>query len=203
MEKPAQTTYPIHDLIRRRWSPRAFSDRMVEPEKLQSLFEAARWAPSCFNDQPWRFIVCTKQNPEAHARLVGCLADANVPWAKNAPVLILSVAKAAFSHNDKPNRHALHDVGMAIENLIIQAMALGLWVHQMAGYDAAKARQVFAIPEGYEPVAAIAIGYEGDPQNLPDPLRERELGPRSRKPLSDLVFDGCWGETSALITRRA
>jgi nitroreductase len=110
------------------------------------------------------------------------------------------VARAAFSHNDKPNRHAWHDVGMAIENLIIQAMALGLWVHQMAGYDAAKARQVFAIPEGYEPVAAIAIGYEGDPQNLPDPLRERELGPRSRKPLSDLVFDGCWGKVSALIS---
>jgi len=199
MEKPAQTTYPIHDLIRRRWSPRAFSDRMVEPEKLQSLFEAARWAPSCFNEQPWRFIVCTKQNPEAHAHLVGCLADANVSWAKNAPVLMLSVAKVAFSHNDKPNRHAWHDVGMAIENLIIQAMALGLWVHQMAGYDAAKARQVFAIPAGYEPVAAVAIGYAGDPQALPDALRERELGSRSRKPLSDLVFDGGWGKPSALI----
>jgi len=199
MEKPAQTTYPIHDLIRRRWSPRAFSDRMVEPEKLQSLFEAARWAGSCFNEQPWRFIVCTKQDPEAHRRLVGCLADANVPWAKDAPVLMLSVAKITFSHNDKLNRHALHDVGMAIQNLVIQAMALGLWVHQMAGYDAAKARQVFTIPEGYEPVAAIAIGYEGDPENLPDPLRERELGPRSRKPLSDLVFDGHWGKASTLF----
>lgn len=203
MEKPAATSHPIHDLIRRRWSPLAFSDRMVEREKLQSLFEAARWAPSCYNEQPWRFIVCTKANAADHERLVGCLSEGNIPWARQAPILMLSVAKLAFTHNGKPNRHALHDVGMAIENLIIQAMDLGLWVHQMAGYDVAKARQAFAIPEGYEPVAAIALGYPGDPQSLTPQLRERELGPRSRKPLADLVFQARWGEAVPCVTRQA
>lgn len=202
MEKPAAASHPIHDLIRRRWSPLAFSDRMVEREKLQSLFEAARWAPSCFNEQPWRFIVCTRENAADHERLVGCLSEGNIPWARRAPVLVLSVAKLTFTHNGKPNRHALHDVGMAIENLIIQAMDLGLWVHQMAGYDVAKARQAFAIPEGYEPVAAIAVGHPGDAQSLTPQLRERQLSPRSRRPLADLVFHGRWGEASPFVARQ-
>jgi nitroreductase len=203
MDKPAETAHPIHDLIRRRWSPLAFSERMVEPEKLQSLFEAARWAPSSYNEQPWHFIVCTKQNPADHDRLLSCLAEGNVPWARHAPVLMLSVAKLTFTRNGQPNRHAWHDVGMAVENLIIQAAALGLYVHQMAGFDMAKARQAFAIPEGYEPVAAIAMGYPGDPQNLPPPLRERELSPRQRKPLRDFVFDARWGKTAAVADRPA
>ncbi len=200
--KPAETTFAIHDLLRQRWSPRAFSPRPVEPEKLQGLLEAARWAPSCFNEQPWRFIVCTKDQPADHARLVGCLSEGNLPWAPQAPVLMLSVAKLQFTHNGRPNRHALHDVGMAVENLVIQAVALGLHVHQMAGFDAAKARTVFGIPEDHEPVAAIALGYQGDEQALPAQLRERELAPRTRKPLGETVFGGRWGEASALVVPR-
>ena len=199
MEKPADTRYPIHDLLRRRWSPRAFSDRTVEPEKLQSLLEAARWAPSCFNEQPWSFIIATKENPAEHARLASCLVESNLRWAPQAPVLMLSVAKRYFERNGKENRHAFHDVGLAVENLVIQAVALGLAVHQMAGFHVEKARTLFSIPEGYEPVAMIALGYLGDPEALPEDLRQRELAPRSRKPLETFVFFGRWGQTSPLI----
>jgi nitroreductase len=202
MEKPAPNAYPIHDLLKRRWSPLAFSGRMVEPEKLQSLFEAARWAPSCYNEQPWNFVVCTKENPADHERFVSCLADGNVSWARTAPVLALSVARLAFTHNGKPNRHALHDVGLAVESLIIQAMALDLFVHQMAGFDGAKARTLFGIPDDYEPVAAIALGYPGDPGLLPPPLRERQLAPRQRKPLEQFVFGGTWGQDAPLLGPR-
>lgn len=199
MEKPAETTYPVHDLIRRRWSPLAFADRPVEAETLQSLFEAARWSPSCYNEQPWRLIVCTREHPDDHRRLVECLASGNVPWAQHAPVLMLSVAKRTFSHNGSPNRHGWHDVGLAVENLILQATALGLFVHQMGGYDPDKARATFGIPEDYEPVAAIALGYPGDASRLPAPLQDRERGARSRKPLESLIFEGQWGRPAAAI----
>jgi len=202
IEKAADTRVPIHDLLRRRWSPRAFADRSVEPEKLQSLFEAARWAPSSYNEQPWRFICCTKDHPADHERFLSILAEGNVPWARHAPVLILSVANTQFTHNGKPNRHALHDVGLAAENLVIQAVALGLVVHQMAGYDAAKARTVFGVPDDYEPAAAIAVGYQGDPDRLPQPLRDREAAPRTRKPLEEIVFGGRWAEPSVLVKPR-
>jgi nitroreductase len=202
IEKAADTRVPIHDLLRRRWSPRAFADRSVEPEKLQSLFEAARWAPSSYNEQPWRFICCTREHPADHERFLGILAEGNVPWARHAPVLILSVANMQFTHNGKPNRHALHDVGLAAENFVIQAVALGLVVHQMAGYDAAKARAVFGIPDGYEPAAAIAVGYQGEPDRLPQPLRDREAAPRTRKPLEEIVFGGRWAEPSVLVKPR-
>jgi nitroreductase len=201
IEKPAETTYPIHDLLRRRWSPRAFSDRLVEPEKLQSLFEAARWAPSSFNEQPWHFIVCTKENPADHERLLGCLSEGNIPWARQAPVLMLSVARLHFTRTGRPNRHALHDVGLATENLVIQAVALGLAVHQMAGFDMAKARSAFGIPADFEPAAAIAVGYQGEPAQLPAQLRDRELAPRSRKPLLEFIFGGQWGQPSSLVGR--
>jgi nitroreductase len=198
IEKPADTGVPVHDLIRRRWSPRAFADRMVERGKLHSLFEAARWAPSSYNEQPWRFIVCPRDNPADHERFLSYLADGNIPWARQAPVLALSAAKTRFTHNDRPNRHALHDVGLAVENLVIQATALGLAVHQMAGYDATKARALFGIPDDYEPVAAIAMGYQGDPDRLPPSLRDRETAPRTRKPLDEIVFGGRWAGPSAL-----
>jgi nitroreductase len=202
MEKPAETTYPVHDLIRRRWSPLAFADRPVEPEKLQSLFEAARWSPSCFNEQPWRFVVCTRDNPADHRRFVECLVEGNVPWAQHAPVLMLSVAKRTFSHNGKPNRHAWHDVGLAVENLILQATALGLFAHQMGGYDAAKARAAFGIPEDYEPVAAIAVGYPGEADRLPAALQERERAARTRRPLDTLIFEGQWDAPASLFRGR-
>jgi nitroreductase len=200
MDKPAQAQYPIHDLLQKRWSPRAFSARPVEPAKLRSLFEAARWAPSSSNEQPWSFMVATKDDQANHDRFLQCLVEGNRAWAKYAPVLMLSVAKLRFEEGGEPNRHAFHDVGLAVENLVIQATAVGLMVHQMAGFDVQKARETFEIPDGYEPVAAVAIGYPGDPAMLPDRLRQRELGPRSRKPLQDSVFAGRWGRVSPLVT---
>lgn len=200
MDKPAQPQYPIHDLLQKRWSPRAFSDQPVEADKLRILFEAARWAPSSFNEQPWSFIVATKDDQENFDRLLQCLVEGNRAWARHAPVLMLSVAKLRFEEDGEPNRHAFHDVGLAAENLVIQATALGLRVHQMAGFDVQKARATFEIPVGYEPVAALAIGYPGDPARLPDRLREREIAPRSRRPLRESVFAGRWGRVSPLVT---
>lgn len=199
MEKPADAKYPIHDLIRQRWSPRAFADRPIEPEKLRSLLEAARWAPSSFNEQPWSFIVATRDNRQEFDRLLSCLVEGNVAWAKNAAVLMLSVAELKFEHNGKPNRHAFHDVGLAAENLVVQATSLGLVVHQMAGIHVDKAREVYQIPEGYEAVAGIAIGYPADPATLPEPQRQRELAPRTRKPLESFVFTGRWGQASPVL----
>jgi len=200
MEKPADTQYPIHDLLRRRWSPRAFSDRRVEPDTLRSLLEAARWAPSSFNEQPWSFILATKDDPAEFGRLLSCLVDGNIQWAQHAPVLMVSVARLSFEDDGKPNRHAFHDVGLAVANLIVQATALGLVVHQMAGIFPDKIRELYGIPEGYEAVAGIALGYPGDPQSLPEGLRKRELAPRERKPMTEFVFSGRWGQTSPIVT---
>ncbi len=200
MEKLAPTDFPIHDLLRRRWSPQAFSDRPVEPEKLRSLLEAARWAPSSFNEQPWAYLVATRDDPEEYARLLSVLVEGNIGWAQRAPVLMLSLAKLNFERNGKPNRHAFHDVGLASANLITQATALGLAVHQMAGFHAEKARELYGIPAGWEPVAAIALGYPGEADSLPEPIRQRELAPRARKPLEQFVFTGRWGGASRLVS---
>jgi len=200
MEKPAETQYPIEEILRRRWSPRAFSDRLVEPEKLQSLFEAARWAASSFNEQPWNFIVATKQNAEEHARLLSCLVEGNQRWARAVPVLMVSVAKLNFDKTGKPNRHAFHDVGLAMGNVLVQATAVGLFVHQMAGFSPEKVREIYGVPEGFEPVAAIAIGYSLAADELPEAFREFDLGARRRKPVSSFVFEAHWGETSRLVS---
>ncbi len=190
MEKPAANEHPILDLLKRRWSPRAFSDRPVEKDKLNSLLEAARWAASCFNEQPWRFIIATKEDKTEYDKLFSTMVEANQAWAHQAPVLMLTVAKLNFEKTQKPNRHALHDVGLAMGNLSLQATELGLFLHQMAGFSVTKARELFEIPPDAEPVAMVAIGYPGDPDTLPEKLRERELEPRTRKPLKDLVFLG-------------
>ncbi|MGZ8843937.1 MAG: nitroreductase family protein [Pyrinomonadaceae bacterium] len=201
MEKRAPTDYPIEDLLKRRWSPRAFSNRTVEPDKLRSLFEAARWAPSSFNEQPWSFILAAKEHEEEYSRLLSCLVEKNQQWAQLAPVLAVSVAKLNFDHGGKPNRHAFHDVGLAMGNLLVEATALGLVVHQMAGFSTDKVREAYGVPEGFEPVAAMAIGYPGPTEVLPEQFREQELGPRKRKPISDFVFQGGWGKTSDLVSR--
>lgn len=201
MEKPAQTDYPILDILRRRWSPRSFSDQTLESEKLLSLFEAARWAPSSFNEQPWSFIVATKQKLEEHARLLSCLAEKNQQWARLAPVLMVSVAKLNFEKTGKPNRHAFHDVGLAVGCMVVQATSLGLFVHQMAGFSPDKVAELYNLPDNFEPVAAIAIGYGADVTNLPEPFRESELGPRSRKPIASFVFEGQWAQASSLLSK--
>jgi nitroreductase len=199
MEKPADAAYPIEELLKRRWSPRAFADRPIEPEKLLRLWEAARWSASTANQQPWHFIVATKQDEAEHTRLLSCLRENNQQWASRAPVLMVSVAKLTFDANGQPNRHAFHDVGLAVANLITQATALGLGVHQMAGFYPDRVRELYDVPEGFEPVAGIVLGYPGDPDILPDDLRQRELAPRVRKPLESFVFQGAWGQISPLV----
>ena len=198
MDKPADAQFPIHELLRARWSPRAFSDRPVAPSLLRSLWEAARWAPSCFNEQPWAFLVATKDQPEEFAKLLSCLVDANIVWAGQAPVLMISLAKMRFDESHKPNPHAWHDVGLASENLVIQAMTLGLMTHLMAGFSPEKVRTLYAVPEGYEPVAAMALGYPGSADGLPERLRERELAPRTRHPIASFVYGSQWGAPSPL-----
>lgn len=199
MQKPAPIDHPIHDLLRHRWSPRAFSDQPVAPGILRSLFEAARWAPSSSNEQPWRFIIATKDDTEAHARLLSTLAETNQFWAKHAPVLGTAVSQLTFARTGVPNRNAFYDTGAAMANLTIEATAQGLFVHQMAGFDPQKTIKLFQVPSGFEPIAAFALGYPGDPQHLPENLRERELIARSRKPISELVMSGQWGKPADFV----
>jgi nitroreductase len=189
----AATTHPkVHALIRSRWSPRAFSDKEVPAGDLAAILDAARWAASSYNEQPWRFIVATKQDPEAYQKLLGLLLPFNQAWAKTAPVLILMAAKKTFTHNHTPNKYALHDTGAALANLFLQATALGLHAHGMAGFDYDRARSELKIPDDYETAAFVALGYAGSPDQLPDAQKKSELGPRSRKPLSEIVFTTTW-----------
>lgn len=191
-KKRAETDAPVNDLIAARWSPRAMdAERPVTSAQIHSLLEAARWAPSCFNEQPWRFLVFDGSDPGARQRARDCLADGNA-WARKAPLLLLSVARDSFARNDKPNRHAQHDVGLATENLVLQAGDLSLATHQMAGFDADRARAEFGIPPGFTPMAMIAVGHPGDPEALEEALREREVAPRSRRPLAEVAFRGTW-----------
>ena len=198
LEMPASAERQVHDLLRRRWSPRAFAERPVEPTKIRSVLEAARWAPSSANQQPWSFVIATKEDSAEHARLLGMLMEGNVRWAHNAPVLMLVVARLYTDRDGRPSQRSLYDVGLAVANLTTQATALGLFVHQMGGFYADKARAEFAMPDGYEPVAVLALGYLGDPETLPEDLRARETALRTRKPLEEFVFSGRWGYNSPL-----
>jgi nitroreductase len=201
MQKPAPSDFPVHELIRERWSPRAFADKPVPRDVLRSIFEAARWAPSSFNEQPWAYIVATKDDKESFEKMLSVLVDFNVQWAKSAPVLALAVAKLTFANNNALNRNAQYDTGAATALLSVEATAHGLAVHQMAGFDAEKARQVFGIPKGWEPIAALAIGYPGDPASLPPALKDRELAPRTRKPIAEFVMAGQWGHTASFAAK--
>jgi len=193
-DTPADLAPPICH----RWSPRAFLDKPVPKEALRAVLEAARWAASCSNEQPWRFIVATKDQPEPYAQLLGILVEKNQLWARAAPVLLLSVAKKTLTYKGRPNRHGLYDTGAAAATLCIQAAALGLQAHSMAGYDAAKACEVFGIPEDFEPGAAIALGYPGPADLAPEDFRASETAPRTRKPLAELVFTTTWGTPANL-----
>jgi nitroreductase len=191
--------HPVHALITKRWSPYSFASRSVPDEDLRSLFEAARWAPSSYNEQPWNYIAAKKENPEEFQRLLSCLVDGNQVWAKAAPVLALGIAKLRFARDNQPNRAAIHDLGLAAGNLVVEATARGLSVHQMIGILPDKAREIYAIPEGYEPLTGIAVGYAGDPKALPEGLRDRDLARRPRKPLKEFVFSQMWGNVSEII----
>lgn len=205
MRKPAPVDHDVLEPIRERWSPYAFDrEKPVEPAKLLRCFEAARWAASSQNEQPWAFVAGDRDNaPETWRTILELLVDANKVWAKNAPVLILSVVKLHFEKNGSVNPTALHCVGLAVQSFVLEAVAQGLSVHQMGGYDRDKAREAFVIPDTYAPVAVIALGYGAPPESLDDPkLRDRDANPeRTRKPLKAFVYSGAggWGDPSPLV----
>ena len=199
--KKATTDHPIIRILAERWSPYGFADRPVAESDLLSLFEAARWAASSYNEQPWNYLVATRENPKEFARLLSCLVEANQAWAKAAPVLVLGVVSLRFAKNDKDNRAAVHDLGLAAGNLSIEATARGLSVHQMIGILPDTAREAYQIPEHYEAWTAMAIGYKADPATLPDAMKERDLAPWQRKPLNEFVFTGLWKRPSPLVLK--
>lgn len=189
--KSAAADHPILDLLANRWSPYGFDPRPVEEEKLLSCLEAARWAPSSYNEQPWSFLLARRGDADEFRQMLECLVEANQAWARHAGVLLLTVAARQFARNGKPNRMAEHDVGLAMGNLSAQATALGLAVHQMAGINPSKARQTYGIPPSHDPLTAVALGY---PATSPGEtaFAQRDQSPRSRKPLREFVFRGSW-----------
>lgn len=185
--KTAKTDYPVSELISRRWSARAFSTRPVEKRKLLSILEAARWAPSSRNEQPWRYIVFTNDNPEILKKAHSVLKEIN-DYAKRAPILICAITKKTYTDNEKPNRLHFHDLGAANENMFLESFNQGLIMHEMGGFDVEKAREVFHVPEDYEVGIMIAIGYQDTFDVLPERLREKAFTPRQRKPLSEIAY---------------
>ena len=200
--KEAVTDHPIQQVLAKRWSPYGFEDRPVSEADLRSLFEAARWAASSYNEQPWNYLVATQENSQEFGRLLSCLVEANQAWAKAAPVLVLGVVSLRFVKNNKDNRAAVHDLGLASGNLSVEATTRGLSVHQMIGILPDKARELYQIPEHFEAWTALAIGYKADPAKMPDALKERDLAPRQRKSLSEFVFTGHWRQPSPLVLKR-
>ena len=200
-EKRANTDHPIHELLAARWSPYAFADRPVPESDLRSLFEAARWAASSYNEQPWSYIVGTKDDQQQFERVLSCLIEGNQLWAKDVPVLALGIVTQRFKLNNKENKAAVHDLGLASASLTFEATARGLVVHQMIGILPDKAREVFEIPDSAEAWTGLAIGYAGDSNALPERLKERDLAMRQRKPLSEFVFGAKWGEPAAVVQK--
>lgn len=189
--KAAVTELPLIDAIAKRWSPRAFAvDKMLDEQAIATLLEAARWTPSCFNEQPWRFLLANKaQDAETHAKLLDCLVPKNQEWAQNAPVLLVFAAQEAFTHNQKPNAWADYDTGAAAMALSLQANAMGLVCHQMGGFDAEKITSTFALSASVKPIAVMAIGYEGELSVLSAEFQEREIAPRERRSLAELSLN--------------
>lgn len=196
LQKVADTQVPIHELLAHRWSPRAFADTPVPREKLLALFEAARWAPSCYGDEPWRYIVCERGTPAWDAAYA-CLAAGNQAWTGNVPVLLLAVADSRFSRNGKDNRWGGHDTGAASMSLVLEAVAQGLCAHQMGGFNVDEARERFGIPAQFMPMAMIAVGFQAPPERLDGDLAQREVAPRKRRPLRETFFAGAWGDAFA------
>ncbi|MES2579812.1 MAG: nitroreductase family protein [Pseudomonadota bacterium] len=196
MKKPATTQAPIHELIANRWSGRAYdASKAVSHEQIISLCEAARWAPSCFGDEPWRFVVWNKNTDQASwQKAFDCLVPGNQEWVKDAPVLLLTCADTLFGHNQKPNRFGQYDTGAAAENLCLQAQDLGLMAHQMGGFNADAARNAFNIPEQFTLMAMVAVGYAADIKTVIGEALDRETTARKRKPLSELFFDSAWNK---------
>jgi nitroreductase len=197
--KDAKTDHPIHPLLAERWSPYAFADRPVAESDLRSLFEAARWAPSSYNEQPWSYLVARRETPDQFERLLSCLVEGNRVWAQRAPVVALGVVRLALARNGEPNRAARHDLGLASANLSAEATSRGLRVHQMIGILPERARELYGIPAGHEALTGLAIGYEAPAEVLPERLRERDLGARQRRALREFVFAGSWGTAAGFV----
>ena len=192
--KEIDTKAEIHELIAARWSGRAYDpNKSLSKEQILSLIEAARWAPSCFGDQPWRFVICDKaSNETAWNRALDSLAEGNRSWAEDAPVLLLAVANTVMTRNGNPNRWGEYDTGAASENLCLQAASMGLMTHQMGGFDSDKTREFFNIPEQFTPMAMISVGYQLAESDIPEEIKEREYNPRQRNTHDENFFDGDW-----------
>jgi nitroreductase len=191
-DKLAQPDHPVHELITQRWSPYGYDAKPVPDQDLKSILEAARWAASAFNEQPWRYIIGVRGDDGSYEQVLSCLVEGNQAWAQAAPVLMLGTARTMFARNGKPNGTAFHDLGLASAGLCFEATARGLHVHQMSGVLPDKAREVFGIPEEFQVLTALAVGYAADPAGLPDPLKERDCAKRTRRPLHEIVFRGEW-----------
>lgn len=197
MDKPTLNNYPINSLLSNRWSPRAFDGtKSVSDETVLSLFEAARWSPSSHNAQPWRFIVAKKEDSEAFQTMFDCLLPVNQRWAGEASLLTIVVIEKQAEGAERANPTAEFDAGLAVAALSVEATAQALHLHQMGSIDRAKIKESYAIPDGYLPMVAIAIGHVGDAESLPDDLKAKELAPRQRKPLDEILFAGTWGKAA-------
>lgn len=196
MHKPAIIQAPVDATIANRWSGRAYdANQAVSHAQVVSLLEAARWAPSCYGDQPWRFVLWNKgADAKAWQQAFDCLAPSNQSWAKDAPVLLLVCADTLFNHNQQANRWAQYDTGAAAENLCLQASSMGLMAHQMGGFNAEQARERFGVPEQYIPMTMICVGYPADETTLSGEVLSRETAARTRKPLNELFFANSWGK---------
>ncbi len=194
MKKPAITKYDIHPVLKERWSPRIFDSKPVEEEKLKRIFEAARWAPSAFNEQPWRFII-GKKGSKSWDDIYETLIGFNQAWTKTADVLALVVGKTHSSNNGKPNATFEYDTGQSVAHLTFQTTSEGLFIHQMSGFSKEKAKEIFEIPDGFEPLTAFAIGYMGNVEDLNEDFQKMEKSPRERKQFDEFVFEGKFGNS--------
>lgn len=200
-DRTAKTDHPVHHLVAARWSPYAWAVRPVDTDDLLAVFEAARWAASSYNEQPWRWIVARREDEGGFAQLLSTLVEGNQAWARHAPVLAIGVTRMRFERNDKPNRAAQHDLGLAAGNLSLEATARGLAVHWMIGIQPERVREAYGVPVEFEPLTGLALGYAGEPEQLPETLRERDTAPRQRKPLAELVFSGAWDRRAGFVAR--
>lgn len=192
MNKPVNPEFPILDILQKRWSPRAFATKPVEQNTLNSLFEAARWSASCFNEQPWGYVYAHRAQTEWFAQLLSCLVEFNQSWAKEAAVLIAVVARQNFKLNDKENAHAIYDTGQATAQLVTQAVHESIFVHQMAGFSIENANQVLGLANTHQPICFMALGYLGEVKTLPEDLQKTEVEPRTRNQIDQFVFNQSW-----------
>lgn len=198
MEKPAVTKYEIHPLIKKRWSPRTFADKTVEDEKIKNILEAARWSPSAFNEQPWRFVIGRKGS-KSWENIYNTLIDFNQKWTKTANVLGMIIGKKNNSRNNKPNITYQYDTGQSAAYLTFQATQEGLFMHQMSGFSKEKAIELLEIPEGFEPIAAFALGYMGPMDKLDPDFQKMEKSPRERKNFNELFFEEKFGNALNIL----